>query len=92
MSADDTTSQNARHQLEDALTSIQGIAYVLLGMVEGFSDEADREAISYIGHQLLQHERDAFDAFRQIFHLDQYSEEDKTSARNRAAAGMERSQ
>ena len=63
----------ARHDLENSLTSIFGVSHVLMALASSDSIEADE--ISYLGSQLLRHQEAADDAFNRIYKLDDYREQ-----------------
>ena len=54
----------ARNDLESPLTDIFGLAHVLMALATSDSVEADE--LSYLGGQLIDHERNASDAFNRI--------------------------
>jgi len=73
MTTDDTKGEKPdldqpRHDLENTLTLIKGVAEVLLEM----GKHRDGEAASYLGGQLLTHSESADDAFNRMFGLSQY--------------------
>jgi hypothetical protein len=63
----------ARDDLERSLTSIFGVAHVLMSIATADSVEANE--ISYLGMQLLRHQEDADDAFNRIYKIDEYREQ-----------------
>jgi len=71
---DSPTIDQARFSLESALTDIFGLAHVLMALSEA-SDEVGADELSYLGGQLIDHERAASDAFNRIFKLSDYREQ-----------------
>jgi hypothetical protein len=63
----------ARHDLENSLTHIFGVAHVILALATADSVEADE--LSYLGARLLEHEQTAQDAFCRIYKIDDYREQ-----------------
>jgi len=64
----------ARRDLENALTDISGLAHVIMAMSRA-ADEVGETELSYLGGQLIDHERAALDAFCRIFKMDDYSDQ-----------------
>ncbi|HZK81428.1 MAG TPA: hypothetical protein VFC46_10185 [Humisphaera sp.] len=75
----------ARRDLENALTDISGLAHVLMALSRA-ADEVGETELSYLGGQLIDHERAALDAFCRIFKIDDYS---KLAARPLAPGGSQ---
>jgi hypothetical protein len=70
--SDNTDPDQARHDLESALTDIGSVAKILMDLGECRSEGS--RGLNYLGHQLYDHERQAFDAFCRIFRLDDYAD------------------
>jgi hypothetical protein len=63
----------ARHDLERSLTSIFGVAHVLMSIAT--ADSVEAHEISYLGMQLIKHQEAADDAFNRIYKIGDYREE-----------------
>jgi hypothetical protein len=72
------TDNRAKHELEDALTDIKGIATILVVVGEGYGESGG--SLSYLGGQLHDHFRKAHEAFCRIYRLDQGDNSDKGGA------------
>ena len=64
----------ARHDLENSLTHIFGVAHVILALATADSVEADE--LSYLGARLLEHEQTVQDAFCRIYKIGDYREQE----------------
>jgi hypothetical protein len=63
----------ARHDLERSLTSIFGVAHVLMSIAT--ADSLEAHEISSLGMQLIKHQEAADDAFQRIFKIGDYREQ-----------------
>jgi hypothetical protein len=64
----------ARHDLERSLTSIFGVAHVLMSIAT--ADSVEAHEISYLGMQLIKHQEAADDAFQRIYKIGDYREQE----------------